>query len=76
MSGHPIPDDTPGNYGHNRHRLDCEQDPRAEEWRDLIEYAPDVAPDAPRWTQAEIARAKVDAERLYAILNNTEEAAQ
>jgi len=47
MCGHPIPDDAPGNYGHNRHRLDCEPDPRAEEWRDLIECVPDDVPYVP-----------------------------
>ena len=35
MSGNPIPDDAPGNYGHNAWRTACEPDPRAEEWRDV-----------------------------------------
>jgi hypothetical protein len=46
MSGHPIPDDAPGNYGHNRHRLACEPDPRAEEWRDVA-YMDADAPCVP-----------------------------
>jgi len=53
MCGHPIPDDAPGNYGHNRHRLDCEPDPRAEEWRDLIEYVADDVPYSERVRQRE-----------------------
>jgi len=48
MTGYPIPDDAPGNYGHQRHRLDCEPDPRAEEWRDLIEYVADDVPYSER----------------------------
>jgi hypothetical protein len=46
MSGHPIPDDAPGNYGHQGHRLACEPDPRAEEWRDVA-YMDADAPYVP-----------------------------
>jgi len=59
MTGHPIPDDAPGNYGHQRHRLDCEPDPRAEEWRDVAYMD---AQDVPYVPYCERVRAKESAQ--------------